>query len=389
MSTLYLIGFVQTIFLAILIITKKKLKLSDLFLILFILIMGCRLLFIHFSELGLYASYPQLVLMEFIYWPLFGPLLYLYISTITSQNQKFKLIYLINFLPALIVFFAFFGYILESGYLYFNEYNQRGILFQVGLYVWFYTTHAYFILCIIKLYRYRRKIKNYFSYKKNIDLKWLMILTYGFGVFLFYSLIYIMTKSYFDFEMPEFVDHLTWLIMVVYIFGIGFFGYKQKGVFNNSENISMMNDNILTKTDTDQLENKYRDIKDAGQYLKSKINETENNKILEALLKNMEEEKPYLNCELDIRMLAEKLNTTPHKLSQVVNTNLNKNFYEFINEYRIRDAKFYLTSPQCDNEKIMTIAYDCGFNSKSSFYSVFKKFTSQTPAKYKSKHLEN
>ncbi len=238
MSSLYLIGFIQTIFLAILILTKKKLKLSDVWLTLFILIMGLRLLFIYFGELELYKTYSQLVLMEFIYWPLFGPLLYLYISTIISEDQKFKLIYLIHFIPAFVVFAAFAGYIAESGKLYFHEYTQRGILFQLGIYVWFYTTHAYFIFCIIKLHRYRRKIKHYFSYKKNVDLKWMMILTYGFGIFLFTSLFFILTNNYLNIEMPEFVDHLTWLIMVGYIFGIAFWGYKQKGIFSTADNIS-------------------------------------------------------------------------------------------------------------------------------------------------------
>jgi len=387
MSNLYIIGFIQTIFLAILIMTKKKLKLSDIFLTLFILVMGGRLLFIYFSELDMYKSNPQIVLMEFVYWPLFGPLLYLYICTITSQNQKFRWIYLIHFLPALTVFVAFSGYILESGHLHFHEYKQRGILFQIGIYIWFYTTHAYFIFCIIKLHRYRRKIKYYFSYKKNIDLKWLTILTYGFGIFLFYSLFYILTNSYFTFEMPYFADHLTWLIMVVYIFGIGFFGFKQKGIFTQSDtnpNVAIENGDNSEKQSPIMQDNENFQL---TRYSKSKLEESEANKILEELTIYMKEAKPYFDSELNIRMLAQELNTTPHKLSQVINTHLHKNFFEFVNEYRLEEAKRYLTNPQFDHYKIMAIAYDYGFNSKSSFFSLFKKYTSQTPSAFKKDYL--
>ena len=389
MSSLYLIGSIQTIFLSLLILTKKKLKLSDFFLTFFILLMGGRLLFIYFDELDLYNTYPQIIVMEFVYWPLFGPLLYLYISAITSHNQKFRWIYLIHFLPALIVFVAFSGYIIESGHLHFRDYQHRGLLFQIGIYTWFYTTHVYFILCIIKLHWYRRRIKNYFSYKKSVDLKWLTMLTYGFGIFLFYSLFFIMTKGYINIEMPDFIDHLTWLIMVVYIFGLGFYGYKQKGVFSNIDASAVdgmdmdkgLKTNLVTKPPVKG--------KTTTQYAKSRLNESESKAILEKLLKNMKEEKSYMDSELDIRILSETLNTSTHKLSQVINTNLNKNFFEFINEYRVEEAKLLLKNPQYDQEKIMTIAYDCGFSSKSSFFSVFKKFTSQTPTRYKSKHLSN
>ncbi|RPH29036.1 MAG: AraC family transcriptional regulator [Bacteroidales bacterium] len=388
---MYLIGGVQAFFLALLLLTKKKKGLSDVFLILFILLMGLRLFANYFSELGIEESYPQLILIEFAFWPLFGPLLFLYIHTITSQNQNFNWSYLLHFIPALTVWIGFSEYIFESHSLHFRDYKQSGIFFKIAMYLWFYTTHFYFILSIIKLHRYHRQIKHFFSYRKSVDLKWLMILTYGFGIFLFTSLFFILTKSYLNIKIPDFLAHIVWLIMVLYIFGIGFFGYKQKGIFRNYESTTteIMNGIAVSDTSENYSIKHNNKEKNAGQYVKSKVDETENLEILNRLLNYMENEKPYLNCALDLRMLSVEVNTSPHKLSQVINTSLNKNFFEFVNEYRVNEAKYYLKNKQFTCEKIMNIAFDCGFNSKSSFFSIFKKYTLKTPAQFKSEHNKN
>ncbi len=389
MSSMYLIGFIQTVFLSLLILTKKRLKLSDVFLFLFILVMGLRLLNIYFGNIGYYEVYPKIVrLIEFIYWPLFGPLLFLYIETITSTENKFRLIYLIHFIPGFYVIIVFAGFIYNNSGLSLNEYCQRGIFFQAGKYFWYYTTHIYFILSIIKLHRYRRSVENYFSSKKNVDLRWLLIMTYGFGLFLFTSMFFILTHDIIPVELPAVYYHFSWFVLVIYIFGIGYFGYRQKGVFDNDE-LNPERENQLELVERAQTYQPVRvtteDLK-TDQYIKTKLGKDEKEVILKNLKNCMKTEKPYLDSELDLKKLSEAINTTPNKLSQTINSTFNKNFFEFVNEYRIDEVKYKLTDPDFSQEKIMNIAYDCGFNSKSSFFSVFKRLTSQTPTEYKNKH---
>ncbi len=390
MSSLYLIGFIQTIFLSILILTKKKLKLSDIFLFFFILVMGLRLLNIYFGEIGYYELYPKIArLIEFIYWPLFGPLLYLYIEAIISSDNKFKIIYLVHFIPGFIVLVVFAGFIYNNEGLSFNEYCQRGIFFQIGKFFWYYTTHLYYIFSLIKLHRYRRRVEDYFSSKKDVDLKWLLIMTYGFGLFLFTSMFFILTHDIIPIELPAVYYHFSWLVLVIYIFGIGFFGYKQKGIFDNEEKVTFdakpaeSGENIQTKS----IGEGYEKGDKQAHYRKTRLRADEQNVILRNLNEYMNTEKPYLDYELDLRSLSEKIDTTPNKLSQIINSSFNKNFFEYVNEHRIEEVKKHLIDPQFAEEKIMNIAYDCGFNSKSSFFSVFKRLTSQTPAEYKNKHL--
>jgi len=117
---------------------------------------------------------------------------------------------------------------------------------------------------------------------------------------------------------------------------------------------------------------KYADKKmthDDAQYLIDKL----------ALL--MEEQALYIDPNLTMPQLAKKLNILTPRLSQLVNDNLNKSFTLFVNEYRIKKAQSLLKQEK--PMKMESISDQCGFNSNSTFYAVFKKITGTTPAKYR------
>jgi len=97
----------------------------------------------------------------------------------------------------------------------------------------------------------------------------------------------------------------------------------------------------------------------------------------------MDNEKLYRNPLLKLQGLASKLNVLPHTLSQLLNENLEKGFSQYLNEYRIREACEIIMEEK--NHKFESIGYDVGYNSKSTFYTAFKKITGTTPAKYRDK----
>ncbi|MGB5819943.1 MAG: helix-turn-helix domain-containing protein [Saonia sp.] len=103
-------------------------------------------------------------------------------------------------------------------------------------------------------------------------------------------------------------------------------------------------------------------------------------------IKNLfKEEHSYLNNDLNLNQVAEKLSISPRELSQVINENEHKNFSEFVNGYRIQKAKRLLVDPGYAQEKIATIAYDCGFGNVTSFNLAFKAETESTPSQYRNK----
>ena len=101
------------------------------------------------------------------------------------------------------------------------------------------------------------------------------------------------------------------------------------------------------------------------------------------LINYLEQEKPYIDPDLQLQNLADHLDIPSYQLSQIINTELQQNFYELINSLRIAEAKHRLIDPAKQHITILAIAYDVGFNSKSTFNTAFKKYTKMTPSQYK------
>jgi AraC-like DNA-binding protein len=99
----------------------------------------------------------------------------------------------------------------------------------------------------------------------------------------------------------------------------------------------------------------------------------------------MQENKPYRDPELTLEQLATRLSLKPRVLSQVINEIIGQNFYNFINRYRIQEASRLLTNPKDKKITILEVLYEVGFNSKSSFNTLFKKYMGLTPTDFKKK----
>ncbi len=117
------------------------------------------------------------------------------------------------------------------------------------------------------------------------------------------------------------------------------------------------------------------------KYSNKKIDSGQAESLSLKLSQLMENEKMYTNAELKLSDVAGKMNILPHTLSQLINDNLGKSFTTLINEYRIQEAQAIIRTNA--NIKLEAVGYDCGFNSKSTFYSAFKKIVGTTPAKFK------
>jgi AraC-like DNA-binding protein len=121
----------------------------------------------------------------------------------------------------------------------------------------------------------------------------------------------------------------------------------------------------------------------AKKYSNSNLADEEATRIVTALEQQMSSSKPYLETDLTIDKLAKLADTNRHHLSQVLNEKLGLSFYDYVNTYRVNEARLLLTDPDRAEHKIASIAYDAGFNSLSAFNDVFKKWTGQTPSGYR------
>jgi YesN/AraC family two-component response regulator len=115
----------------------------------------------------------------------------------------------------------------------------------------------------------------------------------------------------------------------------------------------------------------------------SRLGEADLKNYAEGLNTLMQKEKLYLHETLSLRILAQRLNIEPNLVSHVLNSELRKSFYDYVNEFRIEEVKRKIDDPAYQHLKIVEVAYECGFNSKATFNRVFKKFTGKSPSDFR------
>jgi AraC-like DNA-binding protein len=128
-------------------------------------------------------------------------------------------------------------------------------------------------------------------------------------------------------------------------------------------------------------------IIEATKYVGSGLSETESSGYAQKIRSIMEKEKLYLDPEISLKELSEKTGISPRYLSQIINSRFNQNFFDFINHYRIEEAKRLMAGTVRKELTILEVMYNVGFNSKSSFQAAFRKYTGTTPTEFRHRTL--
>ena len=370
MKEIALIGIVQSMFFLTIVVLRKEKQLKDYLLICFFIFIGAELLYRYLLKLDSTYNNSPIVIFDIVYWALFGPVLIFYVISVIKKNFRFTSRHLVHLFPLFISLVSVLKYFLNRGnYNSFIEYYnlQTGII-KIGLLIWEYSSTGYILFTIFILLRNKRMIKNYFSNIEKKEMNWLLYLTLGFACNLYLSYVYMILRDFFGLNLGiRFIDFLA-LFLTIYVFGLGIFGYKQEGIFFEVDLIN-----------SEKRNRRFGERK----YQKTGLSSEERELINQRLIDFMLNEKPYLDSEININYVAGQNGTTVHKLSQVINEEHKRNFFDFINSYRISEVKLLLYDPKIAGLKIESIGYDCGFNSKSSFYSIFKKHTHLTPTEFR------
>lgn len=353
METIAWLGFSQGLFAAILMMTKKERTVADKLLtawlsLLSIEFLTCSIDFMIFGTPLLSSSFL-----------LFNPAFYFYSKSLIDSSFKLKWVQLLHLIP--FIFFESLAYILKEPY-------SLGDFFDPDSTLWFryFFSIASFLSWIFYntatsslILRHRKRLLNELSnIESNSKVGWLLFIVVFYNT---YSLILMVVSlvsivSSISLTISHVYNYSTMLLMV-YI--LGFYGLRQQKVIQDFDNT---------------LEN--------GKYSRSNLNQSQKLLIQEKLLGYFKKEMPYLNPELNMDSLSQELDIPKYQLTEVLNTNIGKNFFQFVNEYRIKAVIEKLLDPN-NLYSIEAIGYDCGFSSKSSFFTVFKKFTGMTPQKYR------
>ncbi|GEA07920.1 hypothetical protein KUL42_26810 [Alteromonas sp. KUL42] len=222
------------------------------------------------------------------------------------------------------------------------------------------------VLCLMELSKYQKQLKQQVAETDSVDLTWLKILVLGFlgvrviGVFTALAII----SAY---EIGFYIDHeflglLSNYVVILIVSGLIFFSAGYSTIFRGIERQA---------TPTTAKE-------------KPKIAPQQVEKITHYMHLN----KPYLNHLLTLENLAKQLDISPRILSHIINHHFNKNFFEFINHYRIEESKLLLEAESNRKATMMDIMDAAGFNSKATFNTFFKKLVGTTPTQYRKNFWE-
>jgi len=335
---------------------------------------GLTLFSLWLSDQGLYITNPILMFtLEGIQLIIF-PVYYLYAKYLEELSEKFSNLDLLHLLPFLLYKILLLPYYFMT--------QEQILTFQNSLIIedhplqyiilnWIIIIQGlvYIILVLKVTKKYELRIKEMYSSISKIKLDWLKNATY---LALFITIVFMIENilQLSDIYISE-TFGLSSLLAAIYIYTIGYMGLSRSGVFTELAQIESMDlDNNIKQSYNERYEKSGLSIEKAEMYQKK-------------LLSIMESEKPYMNNNLTLGDLAALLSISSHNLSEIINTKEKKNFFDFINHYRIEETKRELINPKKGNLTILAIAMDAGFNSKTSFNTLFKKYVGMTPSQYR------
>jgi AraC-like DNA-binding protein len=352
----FVAGIGIAVLIEFLLISKRNKSTPDRILTLWMFLILVHLFISYIFATGDIFNLPFLLGIEQPIPLLHGVFLYLYVAFLTDQlpdNRKLLLLHVVP--PAAVYLYLVTFFILPPDQKV-SIYRNHGEGYELYLLIKRYAISLSGIVYVawseILLRKHRKTISNQFSDLEKVNLQWLKILTYGMGCIWFLVIFF---RN----------DTLTLTGVVIFVFLIGFFGIRQAVIFAPGE----------AHAEIDEPKKKYP---------KSGLTEEAATQLHQSLVQLMTRETLYKKSDLSINDLASRLGVHPNYLSQIINQKENKNFYDFVNTYRFEEFKRLISLQKNQQYTLLSLAYDCGFSSKSSFNRYFKKATGQTPSEYSS-----
>jgi AraC-like DNA-binding protein len=295
----------------------------------------------------------------------------IYTQKLLERKPGLSIYHLLHFAPFVIC--SLFLYT----YFFFEKYNNPKIssLYDfIQEFRWIHSTFNYINIAIGPIYlliiaylfkKHRNNILQVFSSTEKVEIRWVKdIAIVAFMLWLITALIGKVGKIYFYPQLTS-MYQITWGLSSLLFVYISYKGIKHRSIFfdlpEETENVT---------------------IQAPAKYSRSGLKEVAFEPLAQKLKTYVETNKPYLNPQITIYELATNIETPPYQVSQLLNEYFKMNFFDFINYYRVEEFKKQVFLPENKNYSIQSVAFDCGFNSKTTFYRIFKEHTKLTPSQY-------
>lgn len=361
-NTLILLGTIQGfIFVGAVLLLKKYRSRSSYIMVALITAVTLNSLQYYLKDIGNVSYWTLMGTFYIPYATLNCTLLYLYTKTLLMPEYKISVKDKLLFLPFLffllmttvfkiLLFIDPADEIIKNSYENFSNYHE---IFAV-----FYSLFLV-AMCYRIVLNYQKKYRNYNISIVRQQIIWLKVtLILLFFVVFIYAYLMVRVILY-----PQTTGNFyaLWIANSFMIYWLGHIGIYKYGVQRERQNIRKYS-----------LENRVEVVID-----KSK------NSIISSLEKIIIKDKRFLDSQISLEIIASELEVSKGHLSRLIHSELHTSFTDYINLLRIDEAKSHLINPSFSNYTLAAIGLEAGFNSKSTFYSTFKKITGLTPLQFK------
>lgn len=363
---------------SILFITNRNRK-ANRILAAFLFFLAWGLLWAYFEALGLQHRVPHLLWLTFPHMFVFGPLLYLYCRVLTRNARIVGAAtawHMAPFVLASIYFCIFYFFVPGSEKLVrLRQIQTNGppLDFTMLRILGRISGITYSVLSLREVRSYTKRIKGYFSNIHQVNLGWLQMLLLM--VLCAWSL---STTSFaiefFSASRLAVVDTATNIIAFLLLYIMSYLTIQQPDLYNWVDHLNA--EKVLSEERREPKQREQRSLN---------LNDDSLERYQQQIYRLMDQEKPYLDSLLTIKKLSAISRVPVNVLSYIINTDTGNNFYYFINRYRIDHAAGLLRAESEAATRILDIAYASGFNSKSVFNTMFRKFKGATPREYRTR----
>ena len=313
---------------------------------------------------GITLQYPFLLASTYPLLFCFGPFYFIYCHYLFDKNYKVSIKSILHFIPAFLVLLMMLPFYMmpEDQKISFisNLKTNSNLKIPVEQLVFMSIHVAQTVIYVYAAYKFiHKKEQELKEFSSDVlvvkKINWLNTFSLYFAIWLLLYFLLVLVLTFINSFQIQ-VDYIMLLITSLSLYAIGYSAIQSPEIFKSFPDLDPIAIGIRNG-------NKFPELK-------------------QKLLQFMETNQPYLKSDLKISELADSLSVPYHQLSQLINDEFLVNFYDFINKYRVEDAKKLLIEDN-RNYKILAIAYEVGFNSKATFNRVFKKFTNLTPSEFK------
>jgi AraC-like DNA-binding protein len=305
--------------------------------------------------------FPQLAKVDAPLTFLVAPLFYFYVRALTKKDFRFEATAWLHFIPFVLCAAFFVPFYLQPAAEKIRHLRQieAAPCAQCRIVSWLLISQmlVYFVAAFRILQRHQENIKSAFSSLEKINLNWLRYLLVVYAVDWLAVLAWQLSGG-----GTAFANYL-WLFVSVVMYAIGYKSLQQPEIFAGIDETAVPEATAKKK------------------YEKSTLTPDRAEAYYQKLLQVMATEKPHRQRDLSLPKLAQRLSMSTHHLSQIINERLQQNFFEFVNKYRIEDAKSLLLDQA--NINVAEIGFEAGFSSVSAFNTAFKKYTGMPPSQFR------